>query len=839
MDKKKLTKKAQEIIKLARTEANSYGDTAIRPEHIFSAVLVDSENECLLVFDYMGLDTEVLYNLLSKHIRDSDLRPRVNNHLKDVRLTMSNETATLYKKLPNECDNLGDKVINELHLILAVLSDTKNPVVNFLTSLKVTYNRFKNSLLAIREEEINSHFDEDDEDFHDDRFSKRSSSGVGKPKGNSKTPVLDNFSRNVTKAVEMGLVDPVIGRDVEIKRIATILSRRTKNNPVIIGEPGVGKSAIVEGLTQRIHSGNAPRPLLNKEIRALDLSAMVAGTKYRGMFEERMKALINEVKSNKNIVLFIDELHTIMGAGNASGSLDASNMLKPALARGEVQIIGATTLNEYRENIESDGAMTRRFQSIILSEPTVEETINILNNIKIKYEDHHHCSYSNEAIVECVNLADRYITDRAMPDKAIDIMDEAGAATNMSLEKPESIKKLEQEKAELSIRKKESIQKQEFEESAVIRDAEQRIKTTVDKAMSDWRARVDAEITPVGPDQMAEVVSTMTGIPVTKISVEETKRILNMESNLNKKLVGQSEAVNKIVKAIKRNSVGIRNKTKPIASFIFLGPTGVGKTELAKQITHELFNDQEAMIRIDMTEYMEKFAVSKLIGAPPGYVGYEQGGQLTEKVRRKPYSLVLLDEIEKAHPDIFNILLQVLDDGHLSDGLGRKINFKNTVIIMTSNVGASEASAFGTPAGFNVSTQSEDRKREIMEKALKRAFKPEFLNRVDDIVYFNKLNDNEMGEIVKLGIDKLVKTMKENEYNLQYNEDVVNFITAKSKSEEYGARPVARNIQKYIEDTISDEILNNKINTGDTIKLSVKDDLIVCKASKGKKSLTK
>jgi len=640
----------------------------------------------------------------------------------------------------------------------------------------------------------------------------------------SSTPVLDNFSRDLIKLAEDGKLDPVVGREREITRIAQILSRRKKNNPIILGEPGCGKTAIVEGLANMIYEGNCPRNLMDKRIVSLDMASIVAGTKYRGQFEERMKAILEELKDNKNIILFIDEIHTIVGAGNASGTMDAANIFKPALARGEIQVIGATTLDEFRENIEKDGALTRRFQQVLVEQPTLEETKIILENIKGKYEDHHKVKYTDEAIEECVKLSDRYIMDRAMPDKAIDILDEAGATTNINHEVPENIKKLEQKKDDIIDAKNKVVISQKYEEAAKLRDEEKNINSELDKAKKEWMDSMDKTRTVVGVDLVAEVVSMMSGIPLSKISSQETKRLMTMDKELTGKVIGQDDAVNKVVKAIKRNRLGIKDKTKPIGSFIFLGPTGVGKTYLAKLLTEQIFGDADAIVRVDMSEYMEKHATSRLIGPPPGYVGYEEGGQLTEKVRRKPYSVILFDEIEKAHDDVFNLLLQLLDEGQLTDGLGRKVNFKNTLIILTSNVGVRELNSFGKDMGFktNASVANEEEKaRSIIEKALKKKFKPEFLNRIDDTVIFNSLKKGDISKIIHNELEKLKSRVKEElNISLKVNKTAVDYVAEQGYDEAYGARPLNRAIQKHIEDPITDDILSGKYSEGDTIKIS-------------------
>jgi ATP-dependent Clp protease ATP-binding subunit ClpC len=708
-------------------------------------------------------------------------------------------------------------------------------MVQILTSFGINYENFKKVIINMRgkldEKDIPKNMlGDDEENVFGEEFGDKSKKTVKRGKA-SKTPVLDNFCADVTKAVEEGNVDPIIGREKEIKRVSQILSRRKKNNPVLIGEPGVGKTAIIEGLAQLIVDGKAPRMLLEKRIYSLDLASIVAGTKYRGQFEERMKAILDELKANKDVVLFIDELHTIVGAGNSSGSLDASNIFKPALARGEIQIIGATTLDEFRENVEKDGALTRRFQQVLVEEPTLDETIIMLKNIRGKYENHHKVTYTDEAIEECVKLSDRYITDRAMPDKAIDVLDEAGASTNIEVEIPEKVKTLEAKKAEIQTKKMDVVSKQKYEEAAKLRDEERKIDTDLAKAKEEWVKNLDEKRTIVDVDLISDVVSMMTGIPVNKISTQENKRLMNMDKELLGKVIGQDDAIVKVSKSIKRSRLGIKDKNKP-SSFIFLGPTGVGKTHLSKVLAEYVYGDKDALIRVDMSEFMEKHSVSRLIGPPPGYVGYEEGGQLTEKVRRKPYSIILLDEIEKGHDDVFNLLLQVLDEGHLTDGLGRKINFKNTIIIMTSNVGVRELTSFGKNIGFETDAaivNEQEKARSIIEKALKKKFKPEFLNRIDETIIFNSLKPEDINVIIHNELDKLKARVKEIGYEIKINKSAVDYVAKQGYDEAYGARPLTRAIQRYIEDPVTDEILNGNFKEGDTIKITYdkKEDKII------------
>ena len=812
-------------------EAKSFDDIKVKPEHIVLSILLDDDNECVRILKRLKIDTTDLYDRISDYLRKDVSTPRVVSVYKKT-LPFSDETKTIIKSLDKECEKLNDVMIDTTHIMLAILL-TKNPTSEILLELGINYNKFKKMMKESKDEIKNSSFEGEEQNDENEQFRKMKKIGDSK----SKTPVLDNFCRDISKAVERGEIDPVVGRAKEIKRVSQILSRRKKNNPILIGEPGVGKTSIVEGLAQLIKDGNAPRTLIGKRIFTLDLASIVAGTKYRGQFEERMKAVLEECKANPDIVLFIDELHTIIGAGNASGSLDASNIFKPALARGELQVIGATTLDEYRENIEKDGALTRRFQQVLVEEPTLDETKIILMNIKEKYEKHHNVLYTDDAIEECVKLSARYIMDRAMPDKAIDVLDEAGASTNVNVEKPEIIKTLENEKLLINEKKKEVVIKQNYEEAAKLRDEEKKIIEQLDLAMSDWTSKLDKKITTVGVELISEVVSMMSGIPLTKISTQETKRLINMDKELMGKVIGQDAAVSKVVKAIKRNRIGIKDKNKPVGSFIFLGPTGVGKTLLAKLLAEHIFGDSDALVRMDMSEYMEKHSVSRMVGPPPGYVGYDQGGQLTEKVRRKPHCVILFDEIEKAHEDVFNLLLQLLDEGMLTDGLGRKVNFKNALIILTSNIGVKEINSFGKPMGFetgSVSLNEENRAREIIEKALKKKFRPEFLNRIDEAIIFNGLSEEDIHKIIYVEIANLEKRISEMNYKLKISKEAIEFLGKQGYDEAYGARPLARVISHYIEDALADDILNGKIKEGETITVNYINENIVLKTEKTK-----
>ncbi|MEO6831713.1 MAG: ATP-dependent Clp protease ATP-binding subunit, partial [Chitinophagaceae bacterium] len=693
---------------------------------------------------------------------------------------------------------------------------------HILLQMQVDYERFKNEIAILQGHEPTAEYNDPGEEFEEDDERKQFSQ-PRRPAGNSKskTPVLDNFGRDITKMAEMGSLDPIVGREMEIERVSQILSRRKKNNPILIGEPGVGKTAIVEGLALRIIQRKVSRVLFDKRVVSLDLAALVAGTKYRGQFEERMKAIMTELEKNRDVILFIDEIHTIVGAGGASGSLDASNIFKPALARGDLQCIGASTLDEYRMYIEKDGALDRRFQKVLIEPPSVEETITILNNIANKYEEFHNVTYEPGSIDAAVKLSDRYMTDRLLPDKAIDVMDEVGARVHLkNINVPQTIIDLEKKIEDIKAEKNKVVKSQRFEEAASLRDKEKKLGEELDKAKKDWEEEAKSKRYPITEDDIAEVISMMTGIPVRRMVEAETDKLRRMDEDLNAVVVGQKEAIQKVVRSIQRNRVGLKDPRKPIGSFIFLGPTGVGKTELARCLARYMFDSDAALIRIDMSEYMEKFSISRLIGAPPGYVGYEEGGQLTEKVRRKPYSVVLLDEIEKAHPDVFNILLQVLDDGQLTDGMGRKVDFKNTLIIMTSNIGVRQLKDFGEGVGFSTGARiaaSSDNSRSVIEKALKRTFSPEFLNRIDDVVIFNSLEQEHINLIIDIIMKDVLKRLNTLGFQLVLGEEAKKFISVKGYDHEFGARPLHRAVQKYLEDPLAEEILNHRVKEGDVV----------------------
>ncbi len=732
------------------------------------------------------------------------------------------------KRSELECRQYQSDEINTVHLLLGILYKLEDPTSSILEAYDIDYEKVSNEYQMLLKNTGQapkmSAFEEDDE-REDLSAMRRPTGNLGT--GKSKTPTLDNFGRDLTTMARDGKLDPVIGREKEIERVSQILSRRKKNNPLLIGEPGVGKSAIAEGLALRIHQKKVSRVLYGKRVITLDLASLVAGTKYRGQFEERMKAIMTELEKSRDVILFIDELHTIVGAGGSTGSLDASNMFKPALARGEIQCIGATTLDEYRQYIEKDGALERRFQKVMVEPTSIEETIQILNQIKDKYEDHHNVTYTDEAINACVNLTARYITDRFLPDKAIDALDEAGSRVYIkNMKVPTQIIEHETKIEEIKTLKQQAVKAQDYLEARKLKDEEERLQMELSAAQIQWDKDVKNKKESVTEENVAEVVSMMSGIPVTKVGKNEMDKLAQMDEKLNGKVIGQEDAVKKVVKAIQRNRAGLKDPNRPIGTFIFLGTTGVGKTELAKVMARELFDSDDALIRIDMSEYMEKFAVSRLVGAPPGYVGYEEGGQLTEAVRRKPYAVVLLDEIEKAHPDVFNILLQILDEGHVTDSLGRKIDFRNTIIILTSNIGTRDLKDFGDGVGFGTSakkTTGDARARATIENALKKAFAPEFLNRIDDIIIFNSLQQEDIRRIIDLELSKLYSRIVKLGYNIQLTEEAKNFIAEKGWDKDFGARPLKRAVQKYIEDLVAEMLVNKQISEGDTIVLGLNE----------------
>jgi ATP-dependent Clp protease ATP-binding subunit ClpC len=816
----------KEIISYSREEALRLGNDFIGAEHLMLGLIRDQENTAIKVLRQLNVNLGELRKEIELAVKDKSGKNIAN--INSLPLTKQAEKVIRVTVL--EAKALKSPMVETEHLLLSILKNKENIATQILNQFDVDYDLFRNELGMVGSSPSapsspSSEYQEEGDDDFDDEKGRGGFGGGTKSKptstSKSKTPVLDNFGRDITKLAEQDALDPIVGRDAEIERVSQILSRRKKNNPILIGEPGVGKTAIVEGLALRIVQRKVSRVLFDKRVISLDLAALVAGTKYRGQFEERMKAIMNELEKNRDVILFIDEIHTIVGAGGASGSLDASNIFKPALARGELQCIGASTLDEYRMHIEKDGALDRRFQKVIIEPPSVADTITILNNIKSKYEDYHSVIYDQEAIEACVKLSDRYMTDRLLPDKAIDVLDEVGARVHLkNISVPEDIVDLEKQIEEVKNEKNRVVKSQRFEEAASLRDTEKKLGEALDKAKLNWEEDSKNKRFPINEEHIAEVISMMTGIPVKRMVEAETTKLRKMAEDMRGQVIGQEDAIGKVVKAIQRNRVGLKDPKKPIGTFIFLGPTGVGKTELARALARNMFDSEESLIRIDMSEYMEKFAVSRLIGAPPGYVGYEEGGQLTEKVRRKPYCVILLDEIEKAHPDIYNILLQVLDDGILTDGLGRKVDFKNTLIIMTSNIGARQLKDFGDGVGFATATrmeQTDENNRSVIEKALKRTFSPEFLNRIDDVVVFNSLTKDNIYLIIDIIMKHVLARLVNLGLNLVLSSAAKEFIADKGYDVQFGARPLHRAIQKYIEDPLAEEILNHSVKEGDTL----------------------
>jgi len=808
----------KDILAYSREEAIRLGNDYIGLEHLFLGILRDGEGAATDILENLGVSLAKFKIELERKIRtDKEIDPRAE-------LQMLKSTEKALKIIYLEARAFKSTVANSGHLLLSILKDNESLVTQMLNDYGVNYYIVKSQLQDYKQPEAKSDFPEQDDD-EDDPMSKgpvpTGPKKTSSPK--SETPVLDNFGIDITKLAEENSLDPIVGREKEIERLAQILSRRKKNNPILIGEPGVGKSAIAEGLALRIVQKKVSRILFDKRVVSLDIASIVAGTKYRGQFEERMKAILNELSKVSNVILFIDEIHTIVGAGGATGSLDAANMLKPALARGEIQCIGATTLDEYRQHIEKDGALERRFQKVMVEPTSVDETIEILNNIKSRYEDHHNVYYTADAIEACVKLTARYITDRTLPDKAIDALDESGSRVHISnINVPEKIVKLEEKIEKTKEEKISAVKSQNFELAANFRDKEKTLLQLLEREKEEWEKDLINHRETVDENKVAEVVAMMSGIPVQRIAQAEGKRLMNMGKDLKGKVIGQQEAIDKIVKAIQRNRAGLKDPNRPIGSFIFLGPTGVGKTQLAKVLAKYLFDSLDSLIRIDMSEYMEKFSVSRLVGAPPGYVGYEEGGQLTEKVRRKPYSVVLLDEIEKAHPDVFHILLQLLDEGRLTDSLGRQVDFKNTIIIMTSNIGSRQLKDFGRGVGFSVPKSPEednDHIKYVIHKALKKAFAPEFLNRIDDVVMFNALNKKEIHQIIDLEIQELYQRVEGLNYKLKISPAAKDFIAEKGYDPQFGARPLKRAIQKYLEDEMAEVIIKASVKQGDTISV--------------------
>ena len=826
--------RVKEVLSYSKDEALRLGHDFIGTEHLLLGILRDGSGKAISILDQLDVDLDHLkrkVEILTPANPDGVAQVQDK---KNLRLTRQAERALKTTFL--EAKLFQSSTINTAHLLLCILRNENDPTTRLLQKMNIDYDGVKEqfkSMITSDDDFIDNPgaetFNDSSEEKEDaEEAAYASSKSTAKKGQKSKAPVLDNFGRDLTELAEQDKLDPVVGREKEIERVSQILSRRKKNNPLLIGEPGVGKSAIAEGLALRIVQKKVSRILYNKRVITLDLASLVAGTKYRGQFEERMKAVMNELEKNKDVILFIDEIHTIVGAGGATGSLDASNMFKPALARGEVQCIGATTLDEYRQYIEKDGALDRRFQKVIVAPTSIDETIEILKNIRERYEDHHNVSYTDEAIEACVSLTNRYISDRFLPDKAIDALDEAGSRVHIiNMNVPKQILELEQKLEDTRALKNEVVKKHKYEEAAKLRDDEKRVEKALADAQLAWEENSKLHRETVTAENVADVVSMMSGIPVAKIAQAERSKLAQLPAIISSNIIGQSDAVHKVAKAIQRNRAGLKDPNKPIGSFIFLGQTGVGKTQLAKVLAIELFDSEDALIRIDMSEYMEKFAVSRLVGAPPGYVGYEEGGQLTEKVRRKPYAVILFDEIEKAHPDIFNMLLQVLDDGFLTDSLGRKVDFRNTIIIMTSNIGARQIKDFGQGVGFGTAAkkaQEHDYTKGVIEKALKKAFAPEFLNRIDDVVVFNALEREDIDQIIQIELKKVVGRIEALGYHITLSDAAKTFLAEKGFDKQYGARPLKRAIQKYIEDTLAEEIVNSRLSEGDTIELDLSED---------------
>lgn len=820
----KFSQRVKDVISFSREEALRLGNDFIGVEHLLLGMIREGDGKGIAVLKEFHLDLQMIRKEIEQNLLTNSSTVSSNQ----TNIPLVKQAERVLKLTYLEAKLYKSPMIGTEHLLLSILKNEDSFACSVLNKYGVIYDNVKDELEAMRDDDAMNPRAEfpggaEDEPMEGSSYSSQSQR---KSDPKSKTPVLDNFGRDLTKMAEAGKLDPIVGREKEIERVSQILSRRKKNNPILIGEPGVGKSAIAEGLALRIVQRKVSRVLFNKRIISLDLASLVAGTKYRGQFEERMKAVMQEIEKNPDVILFIDEIHTIIGAGGASGSLDASNMFKPALARGELQAIGATTLDEYRQYIEKDGALERRFQKVLVEPTSIDETIQILNNIKERYEDHHMVTFTPEAVEACVKLTERYITDRHLPDKAIDALDEVGSRVHLTnINVPKEILDIEAKIETLKEEKNEVIKSQQYEKAAELRDDERKLQEELEAAKRKWEEESKENRVLVTEEHVAEVVSMMSGVPVTRISESETGRLANMAEMIKGQVIGQDEAVAKVVKAIQRNRAGLKDPNKPIGSFFFLGPTGVGKTQLAKVLARYLFDSEDALIRIDMSEYMEKFSISRLVGAPPGYVGYEEGGQLTEKVRRKPYSIVLLDEIEKAHPDVFNLLLQALDDGHMTDGLGRKIDFKNTILIMTSNIGARQLADFGSGVGFGTAAkeaQKEEAAQSVVQNALRKAFAPEFLNRIDDMIMFRSLTREDIHKIIDLELDGLFKRINELGYEVDITKGAKDFIVDKGYDEKFGARPLKRAIQKLIEDPLAEEIVKSNLKEGDTIKIDWK-----------------
>jgi len=839
----KFSNKVKDVISYAREEALRLGHDYIGTEHLMLGMIRDGAGPGINLLLRTGVSLEQLKQNIENSTVSTSKGLDETKQLQNIPLTKQAEKVLRLTYL--EAKYFKTNLVETDHLLMAILRDEDNVATQILEKYQVFYDQIKEMVEFQSESKPElpaASMDTDDNEDDSRLYSSSAGSGstsTAKATEKSKTPVLDNFGRDLTKIAEAGKLDPIVGREKEIERVAQILSRRKKNNPILIGEPGVGKTAIAEGLALRIVQKKVSRVLFGKRVVTLDIASLVAGTKYRGQFEERMKAVMNELEKSTDVILFIDELHTIVGAGGASGSLDASNMFKPALARGDIQVIGATTLDEYRQYIEKDGALARRFQTVMVDATSVEETIEILHNIKDKYEEHHHVNYTEEAIQAAVKLSDRYISDRFLPDKAIDVLDEVGARVHISnIHVPEDIVALEGQIEIIKKEKNQVVKSQKYEEAAQLRDREKKLIDELERAKQLWEEESKKKRFKVEEENVAEVIAQMTGIPVNRVATKEGEKLLNMESEMTKYVIGQDDAIKKLVKAIQRTRVGLKDPKKPIGSFIFLGPTGVGKTELAKVLATYLFDKDDALVRIDMSEYMEKFSVSRLVGAPPGYVGYEEGGQLTEKVRRKPYAVILLDEIEKAHPDVFNLLLQVLDDGILTDGLGRRVDFRNTIIIMTSNIGARDLKDFGTGIGFSTKSRVDNQDelaKSTIQNALKKAFAPEFINRLDDIIVFNSLERADLHKIIDILLVKLKTRLLNLGFEIQLTEKAKDFIADKGYDPQFGARPLNRAIQKYLEDPLAEEILKGALNTDEYILADFEDGQEVLHLKRNKK----
>ena len=833
------TQRVSDIIMYSKEEANRLRNSYIGPEHLLLGLIREGEGKAIEILFNLQINLQDIKNQLEAIVKNN----AENDTTYDENISFNDKASKVLKLCILEAKLLRNIAADSEHILLAIMKVKDNTAFHVLESNGVTYEKIKLTLQPDTHAGLGFSEDEDeDEDIRQSPSGNKSNAAQQQARPAQKkpandTPVLDNFGTDMTKAAEEGKLDPVVGRVKEIERLAQILSRRKKNNPILIGEPGVGKSAIVEGLALRIVEKKVSRILFDKRVIALDMTAVVAGTKYRGQFEERIRSILNELKKNPNIILFIDEIHTIVGAGSAAGSMDAANMLKPALARGEIQCIGATTLDEYRQNIEKDGALERRFQKVIVEPTTAEETLQILKNIKDKYEDHHNVNYTDAALEACVKLTDQYITDRNFPDKAIDALDEAGSRVHLTnITAPKEIEEQEKLIDEMKSLKNEAVRLQNFELAASYRDKEKEYTNQLDTLKEEWEKSLKENRETVDDEQIAEVVSMMSGVPVQRMAQAEGMKLLGMKDDLLSKVIGQDKAIATLVKAIQRSRVGLKDPNKPIGTFMFLGPTGVGKTHLAKELAKLMFGSADALIRIDMSEYMEKFTVSRLVGAPPGYVGYEEGGQLTEKVRRKPYSIVLLDEIEKAHPDVFNILLQVMDEGRLTDSYGRTVDFKNTIVIMTSNIGTRQLKEFGKGIGFAAQVRTDDKEysRSVITKALNKSFAPEFINRLDEIITFDQLDLNALTRIIDIELKGLYSRVEHIGYKLVIDEDAKKFVATKGYDVQFGARPLKRAIQNNLEDGISELILGSEMAAGDTIKVSYdkEKDLIVMTVEK-------